>query len=163
MRKIIIPVLVLICILSGCTEKGTSSLILNSVSFSADIQYNGERYAADCVIDGQRELSVSINFPENLTGVNLLCGNGGCKILYNGMEISGQDGLFPQASAIGIIKQILDAADGREFNVSKGNGKVTGKQSGREYSVTASPGGLPISLEIPDMDFKMLFNNVSLI
>ena len=163
MRKIVISVLALICFLSGCGAKNTSSLVLNSISFSADIIYNDGHYVADCVIDGQKELSVSLTFPENLAGVNVICGNGGCKILYNGIVIDGKDGRFPKTSVISVIKQISDTVDGREFDAANGNGEVTGKLDGYDYSVTASPGGLPISLQIPGISLKVQFKNVSLV
>lgn len=163
MRKTAISFLILFCFLSGCTEKSTSLLILNSVSFSADIRMVEEHYVVDCVIDGQKELSATVNYPENLCGINFLYGNNGCRILYDGMEIVRENSCFPQTFIIGIIKQIFDAVDGKEFNVSNGNGKVDGELNGQDYSLIAAPGGLPIFLEIPGMNLEVYFNNVSLI
>ena len=152
-----------ICFLSGCSAKSTSSLIINSVSFSADITCNDGHYVADCVIDGQKELSVLLTFPENLAGVNVLYGKDGCRILYKGMVIDGQGDRFPQTSVISVIKQIIDTVDGREFDAANGNGEVTGKLDGYDYSVTASPVGLPVSLRIPGIGLKIQFKNVSLV
>lgn len=154
----------LFVIICGCKSNSEPvSITMKSIAFVADITYYNDNYSCECEIDKDGNASILITAPENLKGISASFNGDTCSIKYNGLEINNADMLLPQNSAINIFKDVLKiSVDGGEVKKNK-NLVINGECNGNKYILTASPNGLPISLEIPEFGMIITFKNVTII
>ena len=152
-----------IFLFAGCKSKSaTAAVNFRSVSFVAEITYMNENYTANCVVDDAGGLTAVLTYPDNLAGFTAVLTDDDCRIEYNGISI-GNFERFPQSAVISLIKQIVDACNGAEATAKKKNFTVRGSIDEHQYTLKVSPGGLPISLSIPDIGMSVEFKNVTCI
>ena len=160
LRKFLVLVFVLL-LLSGCKSKQETAVNLRSISFCADITYYNENYNADCAIGNNGDFTAVITKPEALAGLSLEYSGDGCKLKYNGLEINNKQSFIPENCSLDILKNVLGDCENCILQNSNGNLRLDGKYGKYEYCLTVAPTGLPISLEIPDLGFKVAFKNVT--
>lgn len=151
----------LLFFLCGCAATKPVNVNLSSISFSADIIYYNECYSCDCNIQSNGNLSVEMTAPENLKGLSVSYSGDTCKVNFNGMVIENANGFLPENSAITVLKDVLEFCNGKECESKNENLILRGNYKGSEYTFSASPSGLPISLEIPEKGIKVTFKNVT--
>ena len=162
--KALVAVFVLLSLLAGCKKTAQShSTVLTSISFSADINYYNENYSADCVIDKDGILTAVVTKPENLSGLKFKFTGEKCEVNFGDLNVSDESVYMPQNSVISTMNKIFVECRNVTPKDSKQNFKIKGKCDGKKYTLTVSPSGLPISLDIPDLGLQVEFNNVSLI
>ena len=163
MRKPFILALLCIFLFCGCESKGAAAAVnFRSLSFVAEITYMNENYTANCTVDAAGGLTAVLTYPDNLAGFTAVLTDDDCRIEYGGILVGNLD-RFPQSAVISLIKRIIDTCDGTEVAVKKKNYTVRGSIDKYQYTLKVSPGGLPISLRIPDIGMAVEFKNVTCI
>lgn len=82
--------------------------------------------------------------------------------MYCGMEVPGAEHFLPQKSSVSVINNIFKICNGSECEKNKRNFVINGNSDGNKFTLTVSPAGLPITLEIPDLGMTASFKNVTL-
>ena len=163
MRKIFLVIIIGILALTGCGRaKSTGFLKLSGISFDADIYYNDSHYTVLCDIDGEKNITAKIVSPENLKDLTFKYVNSDFRIELGDIKIDDVDLYFDKSFLIKSLINIIENSDGKPFSSSKKNCRFSGKTAGNRYNLTVSPGGLPITLQIPDCKLKIIFNNLRL-
>ena len=160
--KILLPVFIIL-LFSGCKSNEEAVMNLRSISFTSDITYYNENYSADCIIDSDGNFTALLTQPQSIAGLLLEYVGGECKIKYNGIEIKNSGSMLPANCSVDVIYNILNDCENTLHSADNGNIEARGEYGGHKYLLSASPGGLPISLEIPDMGITVSFKNVSYI
>ena len=162
MRKIFLVLIIGILALAGCGgTRNTGFLKLSGISFNADVRYNGTDYEVFCEIDADKNMTAKILKPENHEGLTFEFRGGEYSLKLGDLRIDEGDTFHPDAFFIKYLYGIIDNYDSAEFIKSKKNSKLSGSACGKTFKISISPGGLPVSLTIPDIGLTADFNNMT--
>ncbi len=152
--------LMLIC---GCSASKPTTLILKNISFSADITYLDSKYI--CEVDITEETNnFRVLSPDELSGLTFCFSKDGVCAEYLGISYTQDIENMPMGSVAVILSDIISDANSKDiFDASnKENYTLIGEYDDRKYEFVFSPSGLPLALTIPDADFSVRFDNVTI-
>lgn len=166
MKKIFLCLTLSLLFLFGCSCKSREvTLTVRGISFSAEISYYNESYICNVNIDRNGKMTLTADSPEDLKGLTLTYTGNEVTAEYMGLTYTPRSGSMPLGNVaesiygiIGDIEKEVETAP-----ATNGNCTVENNYNGKSYTFVFSPAGLPLSLEIPDSSFKILFNNVTVI
>ena len=162
MRKISVIIIALLSLLVGCNGNANSAVLnLRNISFIAEVTCNNTAYSIDCCIGDNKNFSATVVSPEYLSGITYSFESENSTFSYEGVEISNADLLLPDNNFLVLFKEILSTCDGAVFDTKKGKSTVRGTVGENSYSITASPGGLPISMTVDGIGAAVTFKNIT--
>lgn len=160
MKKFIILPL-LFCFFCGCSQKRQVTPILNNISFTALVDYNNDKYNVDATItDGTLDLIV--NEPDKIKGFVLQIDKNGIKAKYKDISYNSDINSLPQAAIARLLFNIVDDISNKNLECSNENCEIVGRVDEKQYNFIFSPAGLPLALNIEDINLKIEFSNVTL-
>lgn len=157
MKKLCISLLILL-LLCSCGVKKEITPRLSGISFTAEINYYNENYTLDGVISKDGKFLAEIKEPEELRDLVITLDGDKTQVNYKGLVYTPLEGSMPFAGVLSefygqICKIIKDEpVSSTSDGIIKGDG----------FTLTVSPTGLPLKLEIPDERFTFNFYNVSI-
>ncbi len=161
MKKMLLLPLVFL-MLCGCSQRAQTTPILNDISFTAQINYGSDKYAGDVTI-ADNTLTITVTEPEQIKDLILTINNSGIKAELKGISYTPNLNTLPQGAVGQILFNVLNDIKGKTVESCDQNCKINGRVDGYKYTITISPSGLPIDLEIPELNLKIKFNNVTVI
>ncbi len=158
MKKILSLVIGLL-LLAGC-GKAEVTPTLNGITFNADITYYNENYKGECSVSQDGTVVLKITEPESLEGYTLTAERDKMTVEFLGLTFTPTENNMAFSGVFGDIYncfcEIIE-----EGNSAKKKGDIYELSSGKEYTLTVSPTGLPQSLMLPDERFALYFYNVT--
>lgn len=156
-RFFVLPLVILS--LCGCSKPETTRPTLNNITFTAQIDYNECRYV--CNVDVSDDIfNLVILEPKEIKDLILKIDKTSLVAEFMGVKYALDINSFPQCSLIRIVYDVFNDAANKECSFKNENCKIVGKVSEYDYEFLFSPSGLPLSLEIKNLNLKIIFNNV---
>lgn len=157
MKKIICLGLLLITLCS-CGGGKEIKPQLSGISFTAEIVYYNEKYSLDGVISKDGEFTFEIKEPEELSGLKISLIDGQTKVDYKGLTYTPLEGTMPFAKVLDEFCAPIEEIIKDDTLLANSEGIIKGVG----FTLTVSPTGLPLMLELPDERFTVKFLNVSI-
>lgn len=157
MKKIICLVL-LLTTLCSCGGGREIKPQLTGISFTAEISYYNENYSLDGVISKNGEFVFEIKEPEELCDLRISLIDGQTRVDYKGLTYTPLEGTMPFAKVLSEFYSPMEEIIRDDSLLAKSDGIIKGEG----FTLTVSPTGLPLKLEIPDERFEVKFLNVSI-
>ena len=161
----LIVVLLLIATLCSCNISLPGKPNITSLNFKTDARISYKSYdIIECkmvsVEDGP--LTIDIEKPVLLSGLQLICQNGGCTIKVGSLSYDADINKFPQVGFGNILRQSLILAKDSTEAEKNDDGTWTIKSqldSSHIELLIDGKTGYPISLSIPEEEIKVVFLN----
>lgn len=161
MKKILVLPLMFV-FLCGCSKKSTVAPIVNDISFEAEIEYDESQFICDVIIE-ENVFDITVTEPQNISGLRFVLSGDEVTVDFEGILYSKAiDDLSDNSVSKILFKVFSDINNGKFAEYDGENCKISGKTDDYEYDFTFSPSGLPIDLEIDDLDLIIDFKNVTL-
>lgn len=147
--------------LCGCGVKKSVTPVFDGISFLAEIDYGDNEFSCDTSICDD-VLNLTVTEPQELKGLTLNITKSKLKYEFNGLSYDCEIQSLPNSAVIQVLYAVLnDIGDNKTVDYSQENCEIKSQTNGYDYIFEFSPSGLPISLEIDNMDFKIEFKNVT--
>ncbi|MBQ3817030.1 MAG: hypothetical protein II802_02010 [Clostridia bacterium] len=166
MKKILLVVFVITLALCGCSKTASQiKPVTSGISFNAKVSWYNENFVCSGKITGKDEAVFEINEPEDIKGLIIECKGDDVTARFKGLETSYDVSKTPFSFICSeIYSAVRDTwseetevlSEGQEFYVE-------GKANQSDYKMIVAPTGLPLSLEIPNESFKVLFQDVKIL
>ena len=154
--------LLFIC-LCGCSKSTKAKPILNNISFVAEIDYGKEKFVCNTEISDD-VIKLVVKEPIEIEDLCLTISQNGAEAELKGVTYTTDSDTLPKGSVIKILYNLIkDISENKSADCDDENCKITGKSDDYKYDFIYSPSGLPISLEIEELDLKIEFKNVTVI
>ena len=151
-------VLLLLC---GCGKPKAVTPALDNISFIAEIDYGDTEFAANASI-AENTLNLVITKPQEIKDLTLNITKNGATAEFKGVTYTPNINSIPGGAIAQVLYDILnDIAGNKTANCDEENCEIEGSINGYQYEFTFSPSGLPISLQIDDLDLEIEFKNVT--
>lgn len=160
-RLFVLPlVLLLLC---GCSERKSVTPVLNNISFTAEIDYGDAEFMANVELT-QDALNLVVTEPQEIKDLTLNIAKNGVTSEFKGATYSPDISSLPEGAIVQVLYDVLtDISASQNTTVcDEENCEIKGRVNGYEYEFTFSPTGLPISLEIDDLNLEIKFKNVTI-
>lgn len=162
MKKLFCIVIMLIT-LCGCGSENRIVPVLKGIAFDASVDFNGEKFAYTAEICDDGSMSAYLTDPTELSGMTIKFDDGDITAEYMGLDYEAKLNAFPQGNIVKIVYDVFcNSEKGECFTADGENCRAEGKTGGKNYLFDLAPSGLPLSLEFPDDDIKIIFNNVKI-
>ncbi len=158
-RLIVLPFIILL--LCGCSNHKTTTVILNNISFTAKINYDKQEYTCDTTID-EGGIKLIVSEPEQIEGLTLNINKNGITSEFKGISYTPDLNSLPEGAVAQVLFNVLNDVNNKQALKDNQNSKITGKVDDYKYDFYFSPSGLPLFLEIRDLNITVEFNNVIL-
>lgn len=159
-------VTVLICvIMCGCGNRSSVKPLLKGISFTANANYNDKNYVCDVTVDNSGYMSALVVEPKEISDMKFNFDGETVTSEYLGLKYETDIEKFPSGNVIAAIYNAFNGIDEEDlaYGEKSENYTVSGNEDGFSYFLTVSPSGLPLSLDLPDMNLKVEFQNVTVI
>lgn len=161
MKRLLLFVLSFV-FLAGCSKSGSITPIVNNISFTAKIDYNGNDFVCECDIKDS-DFDLTLLEPEKINGLNYSLSNNQITEEFCGVSNSKSVDEFSDNSVIIVLYNVFSRINSGKTGVNDdGNYDVTGTADNYEFKFVFSPSGLPVTLQVYDLNLKVDFNNVTL-
>lgn len=151
-------VLLLLC---GCAEQKAVTPVLDNISFTAEIDYGDNEFAANATL-AEDALNLVVTKPQEIKDLTLDITKNGVTAEFKGVTYTPEISSLPEGAIAQVLYNILnDIAGNKTANCDEENCVIKSQVNGYEYEFTFSPSGLPISLQIGDLDLEIKFKNVT--
>lgn len=160
MKKVIVFLLAL-SLLCGCTSLKETNPIVNDIAFTANIKYQKQKYVCD-IQSYNDGINLIIKEPQNIEGLVFDINKNGCKMEFEGLAQSYDIDLLPYNSFAQIIYDVFSEVATQTIDINNKNCEIEGNVNNKKYVFLFSPSGLPLSLEIKDLDFYVKFSSVTI-
>lgn len=160
MKKIIVFSLVFL-LLCGCARIRPVKPVLKNISFTAEIQCEN----INCVVDGitsDSGLKLTVKEPEKIEGLMFEVDKNGVTAGYKGISYTVDVNTAPKGAVMQAMFDILKDVVNKKIVCYQDNCEIKGSVNGHEYSFLFSPQGLPISVEVEDINLSVTFSNVTI-
>lgn len=158
-RLFVLPLIVLT--LCGCSKIETATPILKNISFIAEIHYQELDFVASSNITNDA-LNLTVMEPKNIEDLLLTIDKNGITAKFKGISHNCDADSMPQSAAARILYDIfLDISGNKEIVSKDDNCVINGRVDEYKYIFTFAPSGLPINLEVDELDLYVNFKNVT--
>ena len=158
-RLVVLPIILML--LCGCSPMETAKPVIENTSFVAQIDYNDSQYTCDVEVF-EKSLNLTVVEPNEINGLKLKVDKNDITAEYKGISYTPDFNNMPQGAVIQILYSIIENIKNKTIEFSGENGAIQGEVNSCDYVFTFSPSGLPLTLEIDDIDLKIEFKNVAL-
>ena len=152
----------------GCSKKektksGSDSANLQSFSAIADITYNGLSLTAEIAKSAPNNITLKINSPEQLNGMQFSFDGKDTKVSYYGISFNiPKNTATAKALASAVFSVINNISEQSGADVSEEDGRIiiNGKTDQGRYTFTLDKKtGTPVSLSMPDLNLECAFSD----
>lgn len=148
-------------LLCGCANNKTVTPILNNISFTAEIDYGDTEFVGNATLS-EGTLNLTVTEPQEIKDLILKLDKNGITAEFKGVTYTPDINSLPQGAIAQVLYDILnDIVGNKTANCDEENCEIKGRVNGYDYTFVFSPSGLPISLEIDDLDLEIKFKNVT--
>lgn len=162
MKKLFCIVIMLIT-LCGCGNENRITPILREIEFDASVDCDGEKFAYTAEICDDGSMSAYFTDPTELSGMTIKLEDENITAEYMGLSYEAKLSAFPQGNIVKTVYDVFHNSEKGECFADDGeNCRAEGNVSGEKYLFYLAPSGLPLSLEFPDREVKIIFNNVKI-
>ncbi|MBQ8268043.1 MAG: hypothetical protein IJZ21_06655 [Clostridia bacterium] len=149
-------------LLCGCADNKTVTPVLDNISFTAQIDYGDSEFVGNATLSNDT-LNLTITEPQEIKDLILKLDKNGVAAEFKGVTYTPDINSLPQGAIAQVLYNILnDIAASQDTAIcGEENCVIENKINGYDYEFTFSPSGLPISLEIDDLDLEIKFKNVT--
>jgi len=158
--KKLLAIVIVFLLLCGCVQNAATAPVLNNISFIAEISYGESEYSADVLIRDD-VLNLVVTAPKEIDGLSFELDKNGIKANFKGIPFDLDTVSLSKGAVYQVLICVLDDAKQKTAISSDDNCKITGDADGYKYTLLLSPSGLPIELEIKELNFQMKFTNVT--
>ena len=163
MKKVAVLLLSIILLFCACDSKETVEPVLNGISFSANIDYNGYKCTCSVKAFGGGVFICEIESPALIKGTTLEFDGNKLTLSFMGIKYEPQLPL-PCENMAEILKTVIDSAqNGIAGKNPEGHYEIKGRTGEYEYIVTVAQTGLPVKIECADINFTAEISNVNLL
>lgn len=161
MVKRILP-FIFIFALCSCTQSKSVDLVLDNISFTAEIEYFNEKYQCDACLSAD-STKITVLQPEEIAGLTFNLKNGEITAEYLGITYSPDTNKTLSGNVAVIIDGIfrLVRSDNETAISNNNNCIIKGEYNKKDFTFEFSPQGLPLKLSIED-EMKIYFKKVSI-
>lgn len=156
-RFFVLPLILLL--LCGCTKTKQVEPILNNISFTAQIEYGDDNFVCDTTL-ADNALNLIVVEPSEIGGLTLSFTKDSAQAEFNGITFNPDLDSIPQGAIAKVLLAVLNDVKAKTITCVDKNCEITSKVDDYKYKFIFSPSGLPILLEIDNLDLKINFNNV---
>ena len=152
-------VLLLLC---GCADNKTVAPVLDNISFTAQIDYGDNEFVGNATLSNDT-INLTVTEPQEIKDLILKLDKNGVTAEFKGVTYTPDINSLPQGAIAQVLYNVLnDIAASQDTAIcDEENCVIKNKINGYDYEFTFSPSGLPISLEIDDLDLEIKFKNVT--
>ncbi len=163
MRFKLCCVLLFLIVLCGCGGSNTVVPILNNINFTAETECGDAHYAFDVSISDE-STNIKVISPEEIAGLNLNFSDSNVSAEYLGIKYTPNSGNMPDSGVAAVLNDVINYVnqEGLTAVSNENNCCVEGKIGDDEFIFQFSPAGLPLELEIPNKNYTVKFNNVTI-
>ncbi len=148
--------------LFGCSKSDNVTPILSNISFTAVIDYNAENFVCECDIQ-DNAFCLNVIEPQNINGLKYCLSGTEITAEFSGITYSNSINDFADNSLVVILYNVLNQVKTGVACVNgDGNYTFTDNLNCGKYTLVFSPSGLPLTLDMPDINLKINFNNVTI-
>lgn len=158
MKKLLLIPLILMIFLSGCKSTDEKKPVTSGLEFEAKAEYNSKDYLLKVIITDPQNIKAEVKKPDSLNGFTVTYENKKIKCEYLGISYEPETDV-PLNSIANLMFACISDLDNGKIR-EDGNYYLNGSAGNIDYKYTYSPLGLPISLDIPDKNLKIIFKNV---
>lgn len=149
-------------ILCGCEVKTTFSPILDNISFNADMLYGKHSYSAEVTIENDN-IFLTVIEPSEIKDLILHLNNDTFFVQYKDTTYSREIKDISTNEITSVLYNVFKDAKTKSFVNRQENCTIKGVIIGYDYLFIFSPTGLPVELNIQQLNLNIKFNNVTLI
>lgn len=162
-RIIVLTVTAILICFCGCTKAVKTKPVLNNIAFVSQIEYGKDKFVCNTEINNGVVKLVVVK-PAEIKDLCLIISENGTEAELKGTRYTSGSDALPKGSVVKILYNLLqNVSENKAADCSDGNCEITGKTDDYNYSFLYSPSGLPISLEIKELNLKIEFKNVTVI
>lgn len=162
MKRLICVILMLS--LCACSGKKQVIPIVSGMDFTAVIHYYNEIYECAVEVDKGCCAVMRVTSPEDLAGLKFICKGDTLTAEFMGLSYTPDTESMPSGAVAKTVYGILFDCYTNKPAASDdgGNYSISGKVDKHNYTLSLSPSGLPLSVQIPDKSYTVDFKNVTL-
>lgn len=164
--KKIISFIMITLLLCGCAKQ-TSKVkpVTSGISFTARITWYNEVFVCTGEISNQTKATFEINEPEDIKELKITCDGDNVTASFKGLQeeydISKTPFSFICAEVYGALRDTW--REDIEVAEKEQQLYIEGRANEKDYKMIIAPTGLPLSLEIPNESFTVIFEDVKII
>lgn len=155
-----ICVCLIIFLLCSCGG-GNVVPVTRQISFTAAVDYGGERFVCDTSIDKDAVMRLEVSEPESLRGLKFTIDGERVTAEMMGLEYTPDTGKMPFGAVSLRLYGIFSGCAPGGLSENGGNCSFTGRLPDSKYTMIFSPAGLPLSVSLEDGSFSAEFSNVT--
>jgi len=126
-----------------------------------NFSFDDEKYIAQATLVND-VLNLTIEEPKNIKGLTIKMDKNGFTGHFNDVSRTFEANCLPQNAIFQILFNIIVEIKDKPLNCYEENCKIIGETRGYNYIFTFSPSGLPLKLQIDQLNLTINFNNVNL-
>ena len=151
-------------LLCGCANTKNVTPVLNNISFTAELDYGDSEFIADAQLS-QDALKLVVREPREIKDLTLNIDKNGAVAEFKGITYTPDIDSLPQGAVAQILYDVFNdiSKNTKSAVCNEENCEINGRAGGYKYSFEFSPSGLPISLEIDDINLDVKFSSVTLL
>lgn len=156
---VLLPLLILLC---GCAQNKAVTPILNNISFTAEIDYGDTEFTANASI-AEDALNLVVTEPQEIKDLTLNITKNGVTAEFKGVTYAPDINSMPEGAIIQVLHNVISDISTLQNTAvcDEENCEIKGNVDSYEYEFEFSPSGLPISLNIDNLDLDIKFKNVT--
>lgn len=159
MKRLFVLPMIIIIMLCGCSHHKSVNPIVNNIIFKAQIYYDDIEYL--CNVESSDDcLNFVITAPQEVKDYTLKICKTTVEAKYKDVETTWDISSLSNNAIVLVLCDIFEDVSVKTCCYNDGNCIVSSNITEYEYEFIFSPTGLPLSLEVKDLKFKMFFNNV---
>lgn len=162
MKKTIYILICFAIFLTGCNQKSSEvTAVTTGLSFTAEITEKNSTYKCTAVIKPNGDTTFKILKPEKIKGLTFNFSKNSYSMEFLDLK-SNRPSQFDNTSLNLIYKAFLTANNKNEVTFEKDKFILNGNTENHNFIFTLGESGLPLSLEFPNNDLKIIFKNCSI-
>lgn len=150
-------------ILCGCGNSKVVTPVINNIDFIAQIEFADENYVCDISIY-DKNTDITVVTPEQIKGLTFHFTRSEVSVEHLGIKYTTDASDVPAGGVVVILNDVINHIndEGLTAVYNEENCSINGRAGEDKFIFEFSPAGLPLKLEIPDKNYTVKFNNVTI-
>ncbi len=163
MRFKLCCVFLVLITLCGCAGSKVVKPVINNIDFTAYVECDNADYVFDVSISDE-STDINLISPEEIAGLNLSFSDSKVLAEYLGIKYTPDSGNMPDGGVAAILNNVINYINQEDVTAvsNENNCSVEGKIGDDKFIFQFSPAGLPLKLEIPNKNYTVKFNDVTI-
>ncbi len=150
-------------ILCGCGNSKVVTPVINNIDFTAQIKFSDEHYVCDVSVYDEN-IDVKVVNPQEIKGLTFHYSDSTVSVEHLGIKYTPDAGNMPAGGVAVILTDVINHInkEGLTAVFNEGNCVINSRAGEHKFTFEFSPAGLPLELEIPNINYTVKFNNVTI-